>query len=192
MSSMVDAIKATLIARTKTALASFFPALPSTNAAEYVGDRFDDGSPTAMAGQWYAAVHSVQSKEVNKLPGNSWVEEEWSALITITVRSAYAADSRIEHPKDLCDQMTRAVSSYFRNIPWDVMSAINTLFSADHALTNGLTIPFQVGDPLPQRQSRNPAFLKAIARKQTSQQSAFSATIRLSGARQLQAVGDIA
>lgn len=192
MSTMLDAIKAQLIIEAKAALTSYYPATPTDIVNEYIGDRFDDGSPTAMSGQWYCAVHSVVGKENAKLPGNTWVDEEWSAAITITVRSAYAADSRIEYPKATLDNLMRDVTSRLRNRPWDILAAINTLFTADHALTNGLVSPFMIKTPTPQRQARNPAFLKAIEKKKTSQNSALSGTILLAGARQIQAVGDIA
>lgn len=192
MSSMIDAIKATLITKIKIATAAYFPANPTDMAAEYVGDRFDDGTPTAMSGQWYCAVHAVSSRDTTNFAGNSYVQEEWSAAITVTVRSAYAADSRIEDPMTLYNGIVRAVACYIRDNPWDIMAAINTLFAIDYPLTNGLTIPFKVREPLAARQKRLPEFMKAVTSKKTSQISAFSGTIRLSDAIQKQPLGNLA
>lgn len=187
---MKDAISSTLIAEIKTALAAFFPSIPAASAAEYVNERSDEGSPTAMAGQWYVSVGKILSRERNDKPGQPYVREEWNAELVVTVRSAYAADDRIDNPQTLMNQLTRAITSRLRDRSWEILTLINAAFAS--ATTNGLTIPFLVRDPLPARTPRMPQWLKAFSAKKGSQIPALSATIALTGAEQIQVVGGIA
>ncbi len=187
MAQMIAAIKSVLIAECKLALAAYFPA---SFAAEYVNERFEDGRPTAMHGQWYCGIHGVNSRSVDKMPGNQYVEEVWSAAITVSVRSSFAPDDRIDTPMTTYDGLTRAITNRLRNDPWGIMASINTAFN--QSLTNGLLLPFVVRDPMPVKQEKNPAWLVALAKKKTSQKEAFAGIIQLSGALQRQPTGDIA
>lgn len=187
MALMIAAIKSVLIAECKLALAAYFPA---PFAAEYVNDRFEDGRPTAMHGHWYCAIHGVNSRSIDRMPGNQYVDEIWSAAVTVSVRSSFAPDDRIETPMATYDALTRAITSRLRNDPWGLMASINTAFGS--VLTNGLMIPFMVRDPMPVKQEKNPAWLVALAKKKTSQKEAFAGIIQLTGALQKQPLGDIA
>lgn len=188
--TMIDAIKNVLVSEMQTALASFYPAGASAN--EYIYERFEEGDPPAMTGQWYCAIHKIDGRNEVRISGQPYVNERWSACITITVRSAYAADSRIQDPMLLGKQLMRTASARIMNRDYEIMALINTVFAADNPLTNGLTEPFIVQDPMPVRQTRDPAWLKAISRKATLQKSAFSGTIHLVNALQRQVKGDIA
>jgi len=190
MAGMITAIETVLVSQCKTALAAYYPATPTGIDSEYVNTRFEDGNPTSMAGQWYCSIHGVKSRDATGMPGLDYVKEEWSAMVTITVRSAYAPDSRITDPMTLYDTLTRLVTNRLRNDPWGIMAAINTAFNS--VTTNGLTLPFSVRDPMPAKQRRNPAWLQAITKKKTSQISSFSGTISLTGALQIQPLGNIA
>lgn len=190
MASMADAIKSTIITEMQAALAAYYPATPAAEKIDYIGEQADDGSPPAMAGQWYCAVHAPSSREEKREPGQPYVMERWSVKITITVRSAYAPSSRISDPQALIEALLRAATVQIMNRPYDILAAINTAFGA--SLTNGLTIPFMIQEPMPARQNRSPQWLKAISAKQTSQVPCISGTINLVNALQIQAQGDIA
>lgn len=193
MSSMIDAIRSTLVSEMKTALTGYYPNPPTAEVDEYVGTRFTPGDPPAMTGQWYCAIHGVMSRTgPNRIPGNSYVNELWAANITITTRTAYAANSRIADPMALHEALVRACIARYLDRQWDILVLINAAFNADHSLTNGLTTPFLCTEPMPPAQEREPQWLKAVTRKKTSQINAISGTIRLSDALQIQALGNVA
>ncbi len=190
MATMIDCIKDVLVAEMQTALAAYYPAGASAN--EYIYERFEEGSPPAMAGQWYCAIHKIDGRNEVRISGQPYVNERWSACITITVRSAYANDSRITDPMLLGKNLMRTASARLMNRDYEVMALINAAFAISNPNTNGLTEPFIVQDPMPVRQTRDPAWLKAISNKPTLQKNAFSGTIHLVNALQRQTKGDIA
>lgn len=190
MASMADAIKSTIIAEMQAALAAYYPATPTAEKLDYIGEQADDGSPPAMLGQWYCAIHAPSSREEKREPGQPYVMERWSIKITITMRTAYAPSGRPEDPQATINALLRAATTRIMNRPYDIMADINTAFGA--SLTNGLTIPFMIQEPMPTRQPRDPHWMKAISAKQTSQVPAISGTINLVNALHMQAQGDIA
>lgn len=194
MAEMVAAIKSVLISEMKTALASFFPASPAALADEYINDRPDPGDPTAMSGHWYCAIHRVTSRNSGLSAtngGQPYVNEIWSAAITITVRSSFVPNDRFPTALDLLDSLARTAALRCINRPYEIMALINAAFAVSYTTTNGLTIPFAVQEPVPQRVNRDPSWLKAISKK-VSQIPAMSATISLTNATQIQVVGGAA
>lgn len=192
MAEMVDAIKTTVINEMKTALAAYYPATPVAMVDDYINERGDAGDPPAMAGQWYCAIHKPVSRNETDNGGQPYIGERWSVSITISVRSAFAPDSRWATPQALLNALVRAATMRIINRPYDILAAINTLFNATYASTNGLTEPFKVQEPMPQRQNRDPQWLKAISHKRSSQIPAISATITLTNALHIQTLGGAA
>jgi hypothetical protein len=188
-----EVIKRQLITEAKAALSSYYPSSAGTEVEYgYFGERMDEGDPIAMMGDFYVAVHNVNSRDAAQGTGQPYRDERWDAAVTVTVRSSYAPDRKIHEPVDFLDELCRAVANRLSEREWEIIAAINTTFAVTHPNTNGLVRPFGVQTPAPRRDSKPLAWAKAREGKSTSQKNLLSATIRLVDAQQIQYKSGIA
>lgn len=188
--NMDEAIQSVLVTTMKTALAAYYPATLASNSDAYINTREDAGDIPAFTGQWYCSIHGVVAQDLQGKPGELYTRKLWSALITISVRSSFAPDSKVDlNPMQLKSALLNLANSYMADNSWAIMAAINTAFNNTN--TNGLTTPFQVMTPFPQSQQRPLSWAKAVG-KSTSQKELLSATIRLSNALHIQPTGNTA
>lgn len=154
--------------------------LGETTAGKNVGIH-PDAQPPPFAGQWYVAIDGCDSTFGND-PNSLSLDEEFSVIIIVTYRMAYAPRDRVGAQDLLTGKLRQkarqvAVSQHMN---YSVMNAANTTLGV---LVNGFVEPLKL-QSISRPQARGADWV--YAEDSDNPPTVFTITIQLGGARRVQ------